>query len=507
MSSSAAPFETSPDEQTCVRMMREHNVDSKKLGKLLDQSVNQASALIAEYDHSRIVKPNGEVTPGKIPAALAKSFLGGIFSGTVTHTNERDQRSVQTEPLQQLVGNVGNKPGQTPSYFIDDSYLGKDHGIKSRLALIEKQKLEAEVNLQMVGKVAHDFAPDILEGIASDIKETSRQYTDLFNKLDKSEMAKLAALVQKLLSTARGNGSKKPAQPKSPAYPELSDTKSPLFMLAILKDAQNGKMHLDAFVERVANEIDGVEFKRAPLKTVERGMAKVYEKYGCCFDQLTDVARATIEAANEHALYIVMVELERNVSQGAIKIHRIKHRLDEKFDATEAGGYRDILINMSFPPSDHLVELQLNLKAFVDIKSGGGHASYSVGRMLQAFDPAATNYMGVMTEDRACDVKVGLIKKAAFVGSSGGEMVEAKMARALGWHSVQLAELKLLNLNFSNDMQSLSWLATSAKALAPTLKVLQINSCKVKGCIPKEVGELRQLAQLNLLMNELEGKV
>jgi len=47
MSSSAAPFETSPDEQTCVRMMREHNVDSKKLGKLLDQSVDQASKPIS----------------------------------------------------------------------------------------------------------------------------------------------------------------------------------------------------------------------------------------------------------------------------------------------------------------------------------------------------------------------------------------------------------------------------------------------------------------------------
>jgi hypothetical protein len=31
------------------------------------------------------------------------------------------------------------------------------------------------------------------------------------------------------------------------------------------------------------------------------------------------------------------------------------------------------LLNVTFPPSYHLVELQLNLKALVDVESGGGH--------------------------------------------------------------------------------------------------------------------------------------
>ena len=79
--------------------------------------------------------------------------------------------------------------------------------------------------------------------------------------------------------------------------------------------------------------------------------------------------------------------------------------------------------------------------------------------------------------------------------------------KALGSRGVQLVELKLLNLTFSGAMQNLDWLARSAKELALTLQVLQVNSCGVNGAIPPEVGELRRLTQLNLLMNKLEGKL
>jgi hypothetical protein len=54
-------------------------------------------------------------------------------------------------------------------------------------------------------------------------------------------------------------------------------------------------------------------------------------------------------------------------------------------------------------------------------------------------------------------------------------------------------------------MGSLNWLAVSAEHLATTLKVLQINSCEVKGPIPPEIGMLRQLVILNFLMNDLTG--
>ena len=107
-------------------------------------------------------------------------------------------------------------------------------------------------------------------------------------------------------------------------------------------------------------------------------MVKVYEKYECRFDMLTDIARATVVCEDEDKLKTILTKLETAVANNEARIFRIKFRLDEGYDAMEAGGYRDILVNMAFPPRDmlvdnwHIVELQLNLKKFVEIKDGGG---------------------------------------------------------------------------------------------------------------------------------------
>jgi hypothetical protein len=72
-----------------------------------------------------------------------------------------------------------------------------------------------------------------------------------------------------------------------------------------------------------------------------------------------------------------LTKLKTAVADKLTRISRIKFRLDEGYDAMEAGGYRDILVNMAFPPREekdnwHIVELQLNLKKFAQIKAGGG---------------------------------------------------------------------------------------------------------------------------------------
>jgi hypothetical protein len=281
-------------------------------------------------------------------------------------------------------------------------------------------------------------------------------------------------------------------------------------------------------------------------------MVKVYEKYECNFAMLTDLARITIVCDDEFALKSILLKLKTAVDEKITTIVRIKFRLDEEYDAMQAGGYRDILINIFFPPqeekeSEHIVELQLNLKQFVQIKEGGGHASYAVARMLQAFDADAVTYTGMINQKSARDIGTGLIKKATLFGVHANDKLEAKMAalndhrkwtklwnqlrgptkkemliqaeyekdkaeaeitmtRALGSSSVQLVELKLCNIKFSSvDMLSLNWLAASAKHLAATLKVLAIEKCEVKGSIPPAVGILHQLVTLNLSDNKIDG--
>jgi hypothetical protein len=54
-------------------------------------------------------------------------------------------------------------------------------------------------------------------------------------------------------------------------------------------------------------------------------------------------------------------ELKKAVEDRAVRIYRIKFRLGADYDAAEAGGYRDVLINMAFPPKDGEEEDGLHL--------------------------------------------------------------------------------------------------------------------------------------------------
>jgi hypothetical protein len=143
--------------------------------------------------------------------------------------------------------------------------------------------------------------------------------------------------------------------------------------VGLLKDALDAKKRLDGLTVVLVDGIENAEAKTAPIKNVERAMVKVYEKYGSHFEELTDLARATIVCADEHVLLMVLKKLEKEVNGGRVAIRRIKHRLCAKYDATEAGGYRDVLINVSETNGGHIAELQLNLGGFVAIKSSGGH--------------------------------------------------------------------------------------------------------------------------------------
>ncbi len=486
------------DDRKCLNILHLHCVDSHKLAKLIDQSVvNQADAILAEYD--KYVE-DGHANANRMPAQLAKAFLNGVFTGTAAHLNDKEQRDSQIPPLTNLVNSK-----QTNRIFIDDGYLGKGNGIKSRLASIEKLQSKAQSNLNETRKAFQTYAPCILESVADSIKQTGSAYTELFLSLDRSVMEDVSVLVKSLLV---GGVAGKSCQPPSKHYPLLSDTHSPLFMVPLLQDAKNAKNRLDEFVDDIVTGVHGVERKRAPLKSLERALVKVYEKYECNFAMLTDIARITIVCDDEFALKSILLKLKTAVDKKITTIVRIKFRLDEEFDAMEAGGYRDILINMFFPPQDekeseHRVELQLNLKEFLKIKDGGGHASYAIARMLQAFDAAAVTYTGMINEESARDIGTGLIKNATLVGVDVAE-TEIKLTQSLGASRVQLIELKLLNIKFSNvDMASLNWLAASAKHLAATLKVLQINTCEAKGPIPPAVGILHQLVTLNLMTNNM----
>ena len=540
------------DDHKCIEILHRHGVDSHKLEKLLDQSVNQADTVLAQYDE---YAKGGDAE--RMPAQLAKAFLSGVFSGTVAHLNETELRALHIPPLEILVNNP-----ETPDWQKYDWSLGEGNGIKSRLASVVKMQSIAKKNLDETRNTLQKYAPCILESVGNSIKETGSAYNDLFSSLDQSLMKDVADLVDYL--QPKGGLAEKKLQPQSKRYPHLSDHHDPLFMIPLLHDAKIAKERLDAFISDIMKRLPhGVEQKRAPLKSLERAMVKVYEKYRCNFSMLTDLARSTIVCDNVEALKRVLVELKAAVDSNLATIVRIKFRLDKSFDAMEAGGYRDILMNMYFPPKDeneseHLVELQLNLKEFVKIKDGGGHGSYAVARMLQAFDPALVSYTGMINNESSRDIRTGLTKKATLLGVIVDAKLEAglllqepkrknlfnqlrgptekelqqqkenelkqkeyelkqaeytidkaaaefTMAQSLASSTVQLVEFKLLNIKFNGTLGNCDWLRAAAEHLAPCLQILVIEECGVEGSIPSEVGLLRHLNVLNLSENKLTG--
>ena len=84
-----------------------------------------------------------------------------------------------------------------------------------------------------------------------------------------------------------------------------------------------------------------------------------------------------------------------------LRVTRVKHRLAPSFDASDAGGYRDVLCNVRLAAAPSLIcEVQINTQEFVDIKgTGGGHDVYKAARKLHAFDDTSTACVSLATSN------------------------------------------------------------------------------------------------------------
>ena len=190
-----------------------------------------------------------------------------------------------------------------------------------------------------------------------------------------------------------------------------------------------------------------------------------------------DLGRATVECDDVETLDRTIGKLSEKSKAKKVFVRRIKNRVDPGFDPMEAGGYRDVLINLSFEEEGHQVELQLNLSAFVTIKNSGGHAAYTAARMLQAFDPNVVDYIGAVDDATCSDLSCGLTKRMTAI-----EINEPlKFVAALESRSAQVVELKILNVQLEGDMKNSKWLEAVFDSLKSTLHTLQIDDCGLEG--------------------------
>ena len=190
----------------------------------------------------------------------------------------------------------------------------------------------------------------------------------------------------------------------------LQNPKRPEFLMALYIDATATRTRLIELGAEAEASINGgpvgsvqqIKAKIPSLKGITRATVKTEEKYGGCYDCLTDLARMTFICDNVASAIEVLTFIHGHSKWTII---RIKDRLHRNHDASATGGYRDMLLNVRDKASGHIAEIQITFRSFFAIKSGGGHAVYKLARLLELNEEETTHFMGKI--DSATVGKIG----------------------------------------------------------------------------------------------------
>jgi hypothetical protein len=280
------------------------------------------------------------------------------------------------------------------------------------------------------------------------------------------------------------------------------------FLALLFRDADvcNGMLHeLGPSIQAEINHARGatvVTAHLAPLKGRERIMQKVAEMYAGDFAAVTDIARMTFECADFEAAQSLLTAL---AARSDIEISRIKDRLMEAFDASVAGGYRDMLVNARHKATGHCIEIQITLSGLLAIKKSGGHVTYKLVRVLGLQEKATTNHQGEINTSVVERVECGMLRSvtASGAGAGVGEHL-AGLVTALASPTCMVSELTLAGLKrFPEDQKLLSAIFTPAVLgqLCPQIKVLGLGASECMGPVPSELWSCTKLEELNLYHN------
>lgn len=428
---------------------------------------------------------NGEI----VHPAVLKGTLNALNAASGTHSTNFKRFEIMEAAIQKQVAAIGDDYVKKMT-LVKDYVLGEGNGLASRLGKATASKDAAAAGLEQVTAKLKKESPLILAGVAGDIKASAQKYAEAHATIDPG-----------LLDTDAGKAQPKPSSELYKGLPN-DDTR---LLIGLLDDALKAKPFLDALISRLVEVVPGTKGLKAPIKDVGRCLVKISEKYKGVVDRVTDMARGTVVCKGAEELLRVVEFLKAEVEKGNVVVVRIKNRVAADFDAMDAGGCRDVLFNIAFKEGGHLVELQLNLEAFVEIKGSGGHAAYSTGRMLQASEQNVYSFIGGTNQAPCEDIACGLTKRAMLI-----EMDDASgpvLLRGLEAPGVQLVELKILAVELPGDLKNAQWLARVVGQLAATLRTLEISQSGLEGELPDGLGKLRHLVSLKFYNNRLEGQL
>jgi hypothetical protein len=281
------------------------------------------------------------------------------------------------------------------------------------------------------------------------------------------------------------------------------------FLLGLLADAEASNLMLHELGPRIAAAVNGklgrdaARAMAATLKATARVMEKASEKYGGRFSHVCDLARMTFVVTDFEAATLV---LEALYACEELDVILMKNRLMPEFDASETGGYRDMLLNCRDRANGHIVEIQITLEGLLAVKTGCGHTQYKLVRVLELNDPGVTKLVGDLTPASIEEIRCGLIKTVK--SGSGLAAHFDLLVAALAAPTCFVTELDLNNNTFPPGKRLDDVLTPEVlNQLQPHLRVLYMGDTGATGEIPEALFGCRRLAKFGISRTDVSGAI
>ena len=149
---------------------------------------------------------------------------------------------------------------------------------------------------------------------------------------------------------------------RHPHQQKSKDPSSLDYLVRLYEEASSIARTPDGPLARKLKCWEGKNGKSAvgPLKRPERIFEKTFEKHSNDFSKVCDIARASIVFKTVPDLLDC---LETIVNDSDVDVSRVKAKLAPSYDSTNAGGYRDVLINLRLLKdtlyTSHVVEVRV----------------------------------------------------------------------------------------------------------------------------------------------------
>jgi hypothetical protein len=305
------------------------------------------------------------------------------------------------------------------------------------------------------------------------------------------------------------------SKPRQPKFPVGIDGDADLLALAkTYATAKRALKVLEAAAKEIVDKVNetlrrpAASVQTAPLKRLERVMAKAWGELNGDLSRVVDLARLTVECDGFEAVEGVLRAL---AEVGDLRIVRAKNRLCAAYDAAaQSGGYRDLLLNVEIGAEAHVAEVQITLRALAAIKRTTGHASYELARCLGLNDRDVTEHVGYVSADVVAAVECGILKTLHCFGDNAnvGPHFDA-LARALASPTCALHSLGLgIDPTWPAGRPLADLLSPAAlRQLAPRLKFLAVYEVRAGGTLPDELWDCRRLETLTIAKTDVSGTV